>query len=140
MADPFNVRVAVRGYELDMNGHLNQAVYLQYAEHARWESVRAAGISLETLRAVGIAPIVLETTLRSHHELRDGDEVDVSCVFDWGAGRTCPVRQEVRRADGLLAAEITSIVGLLDLAERRLITDPAERLLSVAAVPEVLGL
>jgi acyl-CoA thioester hydrolase len=74
MADPFNVQVAVRGYELDMNGHLNQAVYLQFAEHARWELVRAAGISLETLRAVGIAPIVLETTLRFHHELRNGDE------------------------------------------------------------------
>lgn len=74
MTDPFNVRVAVRGYELDMNGHLNHAVYLQYAEHARWELVRAAGISLETLRAVGIAPIMLETTLRFHHELRDGDE------------------------------------------------------------------
>ncbi|MEU7735273.1 thioesterase, partial [Streptomyces griseus] len=30
----FSVDVTVRGYELDTQGHLNQAVYLQYAEHA----------------------------------------------------------------------------------------------------------
>lgn len=41
---PFAVQIAVRGYELDSNGHLNRAVYLQYAEHARWECLRAAGI------------------------------------------------------------------------------------------------
>lgn len=26
---PFQVRIAVRGYEVDAQGHLNQAVYLQ---------------------------------------------------------------------------------------------------------------
>ena len=41
----FQVRVTVRGYELDSLGHLNQAVYLQYAEHARWEILRAAGLT-----------------------------------------------------------------------------------------------
>lgn len=40
----FSVDVTVRGYELDTQGHLNQAVYLQYAEHARWELLRAAGL------------------------------------------------------------------------------------------------
>lgn len=31
----FSVDVTVRGYELDTQGHLNRAGYLQYAEHAR---------------------------------------------------------------------------------------------------------
>ena len=53
MADPFRVRVTVRGYELDTQGHLNQAVYLQYAEHARWECLRASGIGQEFTRADG---------------------------------------------------------------------------------------
>jgi acyl-CoA thioesterase FadM len=30
----FAIRLSVRAYELDVLGHLNQAVYLQYAEHA----------------------------------------------------------------------------------------------------------
>ena len=47
MGEPFAVPVRVRGYELDTQGHLNQAVYLQYAEHARWEFLLATGISQE---------------------------------------------------------------------------------------------
>ncbi|CAO0827389.1 Thioesterase OS=Streptomyces microflavus OX=1919 GN=Smic_02130 PE=4 SV=1 [Streptomyces microflavus] len=52
----FSVDVTVRGYELDTQGHLNQAVYLQYAEHARWELLRAAGLPQEKLLADGIGP------------------------------------------------------------------------------------
>ena len=43
MSEPFRALVAVRGYELDVNGHLNWANYLHYAEHARWECLRAPG-------------------------------------------------------------------------------------------------
>lgn len=52
MPQPFSVRIAVREYELDTRGHLNQAVYLQYGEHALWEVLLAAGIP-------GAAPTVI---------------------------------------------------------------------------------
>lgn len=42
MTPPFTVRVTVRAYELDTQGHLNSAVYHQYGDHARWECLRAA--------------------------------------------------------------------------------------------------
>lgn len=51
MGDPFQVRIKVRGYELDTQGHVNQAEYLHYAEHARWELLQAAGITQDTLAA-----------------------------------------------------------------------------------------
>ena len=35
MAEPYSVPVTVRGYETDVQGHLNQSVYVNYAEHAR---------------------------------------------------------------------------------------------------------
>ena len=43
MAERFEVRIAVRGYELDSNGHLAGTVLLQYAQHARFECLRSAG-------------------------------------------------------------------------------------------------
>jgi acyl-CoA thioester hydrolase len=64
MTESFQVWITVRGYELDTQGHLNNAVYHQYGEHARWEYVRAAGISVDTLRAAGVGPVVLE-----HHQI-----------------------------------------------------------------------
>lgn len=81
MADTFRVRIQVRGYELDTQGHLNQAVYMQYAEHARWEFLKAAGVTQDGLVASGVAPVQLEATIRYRRELRANDEVDVSCAF-----------------------------------------------------------
>ena len=108
MADPFRVRVTVRGYELDTQGHLNQAVYLQYAEHARWECLRASGIGQDRLLAGGVGPVALEVTVRYLRELRGGDEVDVTCEFHWGEGKTFRISQEFTRADGTPVASVSA--------------------------------
>lgn len=148
MSEPYRVRVTVRGYELDTQGHLNQAVYLQYAEHARWEYLRAAGISQDRLLASGIGPVVLETTIRYLRELRGGDDVDVTCAFGWtsaapGPGeptsaKTFRMMQTLVTADGTLAADITAVGGLLDLTARRLVADPRARLLKLATNPDLI--
>lgn len=64
MSEPFSVRGTVRGYGTDVQGHLNQAVYLNYAEHARWSLLQAAGISRAGLVSGGVGPVVRETTIR----------------------------------------------------------------------------
>lgn len=140
MAEPFQVRVAVRGYEVDSNGHVAGTVLLQYAQHARWECLRAAGVDQTVLQAEGVGPVSLEEHIRYHRELRSGEEVDVSCVYVWGTGETFRVGQELRHADGTLVAEITNVGGLLDLAQRRLVPEPSTRWRAAAGAPELLGL
>ncbi|MET7368109.1 acyl-CoA thioesterase [Streptomyces sp. NPDC005566] len=133
------VDVTVRGYELDTQGHLNQAVYLQYAEHARWELLRAAGLPQERLLADGIGPVQLEVTVKYLRELRGGDRVRVSCEFVYGAGKTFEIVQQIVKEDGTPAADIRAVGGILDLAARRLVADPAGRLAALAEKPELLG-
>jgi acyl-CoA thioester hydrolase len=141
MAERFTVPITVRGYELDTQGHLNSSVYLQYGDHARWECLRAAGISIDRMLATGVGPVTLETTIRFRHELRGGDRVGVSCAFVWGDRRTFEIRQEIRRdGDRVLAAELTSAGGLLDLDARRLVEDPAAHWRALATAPHLLGL
>jgi acyl-CoA thioester hydrolase len=140
VSDQFFVRVRVRGYEVDTQGHLNWAQYLHYAEHARWECLAAAGITQDALLASGIGPAALDVQVTFRRELHGGDEIDVSCEFKFGTSRTFQVRQDFRRMDGLLAAELTSTTGLIDLAERKLVANPAERLRALAANPSVLGI
>lgn len=135
----FFVDVTVRGYELDTQGHLNQAVYLQYAEHARWELLRAAGLPQEKLLADGVGPVALEVTVKFRKELRGGERVRVSCRFDYGQGKTFTVAQQILKEDGTVAAEITGVAGILDLATRRLVADPAGRLASLAKDPALLS-
>jgi len=136
----FTVRIAARGYEADVNGHVAGTVLLQYSQHARWECVRAAGIDQALLAARGIGPVSLEERIRFRHEIRSGDEVDVSCEFIWGSGKTYRVEQEIRLLDRTLAAEITNVGGLLDLKDRKLVPSPGDVWRSVATMPELLGL
>ncbi|WP_328345140.1 acyl-CoA thioesterase [Streptomyces violaceus] len=140
MSEPFSVPVTVRGYETDVQGHLNQSVYLNYAEHARWSLLQAAGISQSALVGTGVGPVALETIIRYRRELLAGDEVEVTCAFEWGGGKTFRIEQTVRKTDGTVAAEITGVGGLMDLKARKLVADPQEYFRKLAADPEVFGL
>ena len=141
LAAPFRVRIEVRAYELDAQGHVTTAVYLQYGDHVRWKLLQAAGIDLDELRRARLAPVTLETTVRFVRELRMGHEVDVSCVFHWIGGRTGRVFQQLHRVgDGELVAEISSVGGLLDLDHRRLVPAPGAHWRRLARRPELLGL
>ncbi|MEU6176987.1 acyl-CoA thioesterase [Streptomyces coeruleorubidus] len=140
MSEPFSVPVTVRGYETDVQGHLNQSVYLNYAEHARWSLLRAAGISQSALIGSGVGPVSLETTIRYKRELLAGDEVEVTCAFAWGEGKTFRIEQTVRKTDGTVAAEITAVGGLLDLKARKLVPGPQKYFRKLASDPGLFGL
>ncbi|GGU47832.1 acyl-CoA thioesterase [Streptomyces lavendofoliae] len=140
MSEPFSVTVVVRGYETDTQGHLNQAVYLQYAEHARWSMLQAGGIRQADLLERNLGPVALEVTVRYRRELRAGDETEVTCVFVWGEGKTFRIEQIIRMADGTVAAEVSGVGGLMDLRRRKLVADPREHFRALAKAPEVFGL
>ncbi|MFE6619152.1 acyl-CoA thioesterase [Streptomyces sp. NPDC008086] len=140
MSEPFSVRVTVRGYETDVQGHVNQSVYINYAEHARWSLLQAAGISQAGLIGKGVGPVALETTIRYKRELLAGDEVDVTCAFEWSGGKTFRIQQIVRKTDGTVAAELTAIGGLLDLKERRMVANPQDYFKELATDPSLFGL
>ncbi len=136
----FSVRVQVRSYELDVNGHVNHAVYHAYGEHARSEHLAAAGCSMGRMLESGFGIVLLETHVRFLRELVFADEVDVDSRVEFGDGRAFRIAHTLTRGDGVVAAEITCTMGLLDSAARRLLPDPAGRLRAVATVPGVLGL
>ncbi|MGH9056993.1 MAG: acyl-CoA thioesterase [Acidimicrobiales bacterium] len=120
----------MRSYEVDRLGHLNQAVYHSYAEHARVQLLRAAGVSL--VDAARLGTVVLESHIRFLHELVEGDEVDVTAGIVFGEGKTFRMDSTIIRTDGVVAAEVTCTMGLMDLTARRLVAEPKRRLASMA--------
>ncbi|WP_103340913.1 acyl-CoA thioesterase [Amycolatopsis sp. CA-126428] len=136
----FHVTIQVRCDDIDVNGHVRGPAYLAYADHARWACTQAAGVDPAALTARRLGPVNLETTVRFHRELLPHGEVDVSCVFHWGTGKTSRVTQEFRTPDSTLVAEVASLSGLLDLDRRRLLPDPGAYWRELAARPGLLGL
>lgn len=133
---PFTVHLTVRGYELDALGHVNQAVYHSYAEHARTELLRAIGLPIQTVLSHNVAPVLLTGTMRYLRELRADEEIDVSAEMKYGEGKTFHVDSTITKADGTVSAEFEGLFGLMDLARRRLVADPRGRLAAISTDQE----
>jgi acyl-CoA thioester hydrolase len=132
---PFSVRIAVRTYELDALGHLNQAIYHSYAEHARTELLRTLGVPLTDVISTGVGPVLLTGTMRYLRELRAEDVVDVTAEMAFGEGKTFTIASTLTKLDGTVAAEFTGTFGLMDLTARRLVTNPRDRLAELSDDP-----
>jgi acyl-CoA thioester hydrolase len=120
----FSTRIEVRGYELDALGHVNHAVYHQYAEVGRTKAFVEAGCDWDALMKVRTAPVLLSTTVNFRRELRADDVVDVTCVAKFGDGKTFTLEQMITKADGTLSAEVYCVMGMMDLEARKLHADP----------------
>lgn len=70
----------VTGFELDSFGHVNNAVYLNYLEEARWQGFRESN-SMYILEKYQLFPVILETNIRYIHELKMFDEIAIKTTW-----------------------------------------------------------
>lgn len=94
-----HVTYKVRGYHIDINGHVNNAVYLNYLEDARDDFLESLGLSLPDLQAQGILVVLAEVRIKYHRPALYGDRIEV-----WGW--LCELRRvkstwkmDIRQAD-----------------------------------------
>jgi len=73
----FETKIVVRGNELDSYNHVNNAVYLNYLEQARWEIVKCTGI-LDYAKSKEILIVVTETHIRYKGMATVFDELNIS--------------------------------------------------------------
>jgi acyl-CoA thioester hydrolase len=73
---PHRTSLTVRGYELDSYGHVNNAVYLQYLEQARWMMMKDANF-LEQINTEKLFLVVIDTHIRYLREAILFDELIV---------------------------------------------------------------
>ena len=78
----FTLDFKVRDYELDMEGVVNNSVYMNYLEHARHEFLLSKGIDFAECTEKGIILIVAKAVLEFKQSLRSGDRfwIGINCV------------------------------------------------------------
>jgi len=104
----FEKRIEIRWRDLDAYGHVNQAVYVTYAEEVLDAWLR---------ERLGLEPghvwdyVAKKTTLVYHGELRQTDLEVVGAARVVGVGTTSvTVEIELRRSDGEPAAEVEAVI------------------------------
>ena len=68
-----SVKFMVRDYELDSQGVVNNANYLHYLEHARYDFLVSKGINFDDLRKEGIDLVVARVEIEYKYPLRSGN-------------------------------------------------------------------
>ncbi|MEH6627412.1 MAG: thioesterase family protein [Motiliproteus sp.] len=109
-ADNFEVVMAVRDYECDMQGIVNNGVYQNYLEHARHEYLKQLGIDFADYARRGINLVVIRAELDYKLPLTSGDRFSVSVKLERESRARFAFHQEILRlSDDKLAmkAKIT---------------------------------
>ena len=92
----FTARYPVRQYELDVLGHVNNAVYLNWVEQAAIDHVEALGLGRAWSLAQGGGWVVREHHVTYHRPVRYGDVVLVTTAAP--AARRRPRAATTRRS------------------------------------------
>jgi acyl-CoA thioester hydrolase len=115
VSDPANsyrqhtLRFGVRSYELDQNGHVNNSVYVAWAENVTNDHAESVGFGREWSLAHGGAWVVRRHEALYHLPAVGGDEIEATVRVEGVRGVRGWRRTEFRRAaDGVLLAEVAS--------------------------------
>ncbi len=104
----FTARWRVRSYELDSNGHVNNAVYLAYAEEVAVLHAEALGFGREWTLAQSGAWVVRKHEIVYHRPARFGHDLELTTTVLSMRGARGVRHTRIALADGGLLAEITT--------------------------------
>ena len=125
----FTVRYPVRQYELDVLGHVNNAVYLNWAEQVAIDHVEAMGLGREWSVAHGGGWVVREHRVTYHRPVLYGDVVLVTTLPQRLSGVRGVRRTEIHReSDGALMTEAVTEWIWVRLSDGRPMRVPTELL------------
>lgn len=132
-AKEFSYQVKILEAHLDTFGHVNNAVYLQLYEEARWDFIQASDHGLRRILSEKIGPVVLEVNVKFRKELTNRELITITSKSTSLHGKILTLEQKMIKENGQIASMATFTVGIMDLEERKLI-DPPERWLEAVGI------
>jgi acyl-CoA thioester hydrolase len=128
-ADPlhYSERWRVRNHELDSNGHVNNSVYLAWAEEIATRHAEAAGYGRDWSRERGGVWVIHRTEITYHRPAVYNDVVEVAVEVELIKGARGIRRTRITRAgDDALLAELWTEWAWVRLTDGRPMRVPAE--------------
>jgi len=108
----------VRSTEIDVNGHVNNAKFVEYLEWGREEWYDRQGFSYDRLKGMGAVTVVVNINLNLRQPCHQGDQLRI-ITYPVRRGRTSfALGQRIERADVVVADAVVTLV-LIDPTTRR---------------------
>src|SRR5262249_55004119 len=120
------LEIVVRCTEIDVNGHVNNARYVEYLEWGREEWYDRRGFAYDRLKGLGAITVVVNVKLNFRKPCPQGDRLRI-ITWPLGRGRTSfALAQRIDRADGTVAADAVVTLVTVDPDTRRAVPLPEE--------------
>ena len=109
----FELEFTVRDYECDLQGVVNNSVYMNYLEHARHEFLKKMDGDFAELAKQNILPMVYKAELEYKSSLRSGDTFTVKVKVGKEGSLKAIFQQDIyKKSDNklMLKGKITAVV------------------------------
>lgn len=127
----FNYPVTILETFLDTFGHVNNAVYLNLFEEARWEFLSQNNYGLDRIQEKQEGPVVLDVYCRYRKELKAREKVIIKSHIEEVDGRFMKLKQIIEKENGDLACDALYTMGFFDMKKRKLILPSDEWLQAI---------
>jgi acyl-CoA thioester hydrolase len=136
-AAPFEMTFHTRWGDLDSNGHMGNAAYLDVCVDVRFAFFASQGFSLSRFTELAIGPVIFKDEIEYFRELRLLDPVRITLAIAGASedGSHFRLVNEYYRQDGRLAARLVTTGSWLDLKARKLTRPPEELAAALRAMP-----
>lgn len=103
--------IVVRSTEIDVNGHVNNAKYLEYFEWGREEWYEQCGLPYEAFESMDIQTVTVNINVNYRKESRQGDKLIVTCQPERIGSSSYVLKQEIKDENGEVRADasVTSV-------------------------------
>lgn len=123
--------IVARSTELDGNGHVNNAKFVEYFQWGRDEWMTTAGIGPEQIKNAGLFRVVVNVSVNFRKEVRAGETLKILTWPERCGEKSFTFGQSVVKADGVVAADGTATIVLCDLNTRKAVPLPMALRISV---------
>jgi YbgC/YbaW family acyl-CoA thioester hydrolase len=114
-----SLEIVVRPTEIDVNGHVNNAKFVEYLEWGREEWYDLNGLTYDRLAAMGALTVTVNVNLNFRRECRQGEILAIVTRPDRLGRTSFAFRQEIRKQDGHVAADAVVTLVTIDPASRK---------------------
>ena len=118
----FEYEIVIKECHLDSFGHVNNAVYVQLYEEARWDFITKNGFGLEVILRDQVGPVLLDLQVKFRREIKNREVIKIqSQTREILTSKMMVLDQKMIKTDGKIASEAVFTIGFFDMKQRKLI-------------------